>query len=400
MKVLQINAVYGFGSTGLIVKDIGDCLVKNGHQSFVAYAFSNDTPNNSYKIGNEFDRKLHALHARIFGKQGYASKGQTKKFLRWVGKIKPDIVHLHNLHSNYINFNMLCDYLANHKIPTVITLHDCWYFTGKCTHYAEVGCDKWQTQCGNCSQKKLEQASLFVDASGKVLKDRVAHLNAIPNLTVVGCSQWISKQVGQSLLKPTEIKTIYNGVNTKIFTPRKSNFREQYNLGDKFCILGMAQKWFNVKNKEVVEKLITHFAQDKIILVGCSEKQKQFLKKFPNVLALGFIKEREILAEIYSSANVFVNLTYADTLPTVNMESICCGTPVVTWDSCGSPELVTEKTGFVVKQGDVKGVLQSLDKIKKENVPFDVEEGQKRFDKDTCYSDYVKLYQAIWEKKE
>ena len=117
-------------------------------------------------------------------------------------------------------------------------------------------------------------------------------------------------------------------------------------------------------------------------------------------MALGFIKEREILAEIYSSANVFVNLTYADTLPTVNMESICCGTPVVTWDSCGSPELVTEKTGFVVKQGDVQGVLQSLDKIKKENVPFDIQEGQKRFDKDTCYSDYVKLYQAIWEKKE
>lgn len=398
MKVLQINAVYGFGSTGLIVKDIGDCLVKNGHQSLVAYAFSNDTPNSSYKIGNEFDRKLHALHARIFGKQGYASKGQTKKFLRWVGKIKPDIVHLHNLHSNYINFNMLCDYLANHKIPTVITLHDCWYFTGKCTHYAEVGCDKWQTQCGNCPQKKLEQASLFVDASGKVLKDRVAHLNEITNLTVVGCSQWISKQVGQSLLKPTEIKTIYNGVNTKIFTPRKSNFREQYNLGDKFCILGMAQKWFNAKNKEVVEKIITHFAQDKIILVGCSEKQKQFLKKFPNVLALGFIKEREILAEIYSSANVFVNLTYADTLPTVNMESICCGTPVITYNCGGSPELVDKDCGFIVEMDDFNGLRNAIDKIREGAINIDVSLQQRKFDKNENYKKYLDVYKGICEK--
>lgn len=394
MRVLQINAVYGFGSTGLIVQDISKMLIDSGNESFVAYQSANVIPEGSYVVGNKLDWKYHALHTRIFGKQGYASRGATKKLLKWIDEIKPDVVHFHNLHSNYINFNILCDYLSKNNVPTVITMHDCWYFTGKCSHYVEVGCDRWQSTCGKCPLLKTEVPSLFFDRTSKVLLDRTNHLKKISNLTLVGCSEWIAGEAKKSLLKDVNVEVIRNGVDVDVFRPHENNFRKEHNIGEnEFVILGMANKWASPINKETVEKIIN--SQDKntkIVIVGCNQEKTEHFSKFEGVVPVGFIKDRVLLSDIYSSADVFVNLTHADTLPTVNMESICCGTPVITFNCTGSPELLDEDSGYVVEENDVDGIIEKIEKIKKEPLMFDVAEKQAKFDKNRSYEGYLNIY--------
>ena len=401
MKVLQINAVYGFKSTGMIVKDIGETLALNGDEAYFAYQTANLPPENGYRIGNWLDWKWHALHARIFGKQAYASRRATKRFLKWIDKICPDVVHLHNLHSNYINLNLLCDYLAKEKIPTVITMHDCWYFTGKCSHYASVGCDKWQKTCGNCPQNKREQPSLFFDATKKVLKDRTDHLLKLPYLSLVGCSEWIANEARKSRLASVDVRVIRNGVDTSVFMPHENGMREEWGITDEFVVLGMADKWYAEQNREIVEKIIK--AQDentKIVIVGCKEEQKAYFSRFDNIIPMGYVKDRKCLSDIYASANVFVNLTRADTLPTVNMESICAGTPAITFDACGSPELVLDGCGYVVPEGDADAILEKIESVKNEKFDTVAEIGRENFDKNECYKDYVALYENIVAKSE
>ncbi len=397
MKVLQINAVYGFKSTGLIVKDIETLLQNNGDECFIAYQTAVNPPKNSYKIGNKLDYKLHALLARLFGKQAYFSKAATKGLLKYIDKISPDVVHLHNLHSNYLNLNMLCDYLAKNNIKTVYTLHDCWAFTGKCTHFAAVKCDKWQTTCGDCPLNKAEQPSLLFDATSKVLKDKTEHLNKIKDLKVVCCSEWIKGKVEKSLLKPSEITVIYNGVDTEIFKPHHSDFKEQNGITEAFVIMGMADKWCKTQNQAAVKAIIENNKNSKIIIVGCKEAQKELFKEYKNVLALGYVKDRVKLSDIYTSSNLFINLTHADTLPTVNMESICSGTPVLTYDSCGSPELIDENSGFVVNENDITALLEKIEQTKKNPPQIDIKAAHKRFDKNTCYKGYLKVYKKSKE---
>ena len=395
MKVLQINAVYGFKSTGIIVNDIENYLINNGHTAYVAYQTAVNPPNKSYKIGNTPDYKFHAVYSRVFGKQAYASKLATKRLISYIKSISPDIVHFHNLHSNYINLNMLCDYLAMSKIPVVITMHDCWFFTGKCTHYAAVKCDKWQTTCGDCPQNKNEQSSLFFDCTQKVLKDKTEHLNKLHKLTLVGCSKWIANEARKSLITNADIKVAYNGVDTSVFTPHENNFKERYNLKKGFTILGFANKWCLDINKDATKKIIQQNMDADIVIVGCTKEQEVMFESYKNVTCIGYVNDRQELADIYASSDVFVNLTHADTLPTVNMESICCGTPVITYNCCGSPELVDSDSGYVVEENDIESLLLKIKQIKENPLHFDVKEKQKKFDKNTCYNEYLNIYNSI-----
>lgn len=400
MRVLQINATYGYGSTGMIVQDIGDTLVAHGDEVFFAYQSTAQKMASGYQIGNKLDWKLHALWARILGKQAYASKGATKKLLQWMDEIQPDIVHLHNLHSNYIHLNTLCDYLEKKKIPTIITLHDCWYFTGKCSHYAAVNCDKWKTCCGECPLNKSEQSSWIVDCTAKVLQEKTARLLRLNNFTIVGCSKWIAGEARQSKLQSANIQVVYNGVDTSIFTPHESNFRKELGLAaDQFVVLGMADKWSSLQNRAMVERLLKSLPQDtKVVIVGCNKAQKSYFAKYENVIPLGYIADRKHLSDVYAAANVFVNLTHADTLPTVNMESICCGTPVVTFDCCGSPELVGDGCGYVVKENDVDALMEKINQIRKIPLRYDVLAQQKKFDKNESYKEYLTIYEGMCKK--
>lgn len=401
MKVLQINATFGALSTGTIVKDIDELLQKSGQKSIVAFQKARPVPSNGFVIGNKFDWLWHAVYTRVFGRQAYASKFATRKLLRWMDNEKPDVVHLHNLHSNYINLNLLLDYLQKKGIAVVVTLHDCWFFTGKCFHFDWCKCNKWMSGCGDCPQNKAAVKSFIFDRTKCVLKDKQKFFQAIEKMVVVGCSDWIcSLAKSSAVFKGKDIRRIYNGVDTKIFYQRnREELKRRYDVENSFVVLGMANKWFSPQNKEVLDNWLGQLQEkNKLILVGCTEEQKAYLSKNEHVIPIGFVRDRNELAEIYSTADVFVNVTFEDTLPTVNMESICCGTPVVTYDSCGSPELVKEnETGYVIPQLDFDELKNAVSKVKDGCINREdcQNYGREHFGKERQYREYIDVYREV-----
>ena len=399
MKVLQINATYANGSIGTIVQDIQQCCEEQGIECHVAYAISRIPKGqikNGYKIGNVVSNKLHALLARFCGQQAYFSYLPTLAFLRYISRLKPNVVHLHNLHSNYINLNMLLNYLAKHNIPTVVTLHDCWFYTGGCFHYTNAGCDKWQHNCGHCPKQKQDTPAYLFDLSSKILKDRYKYFGAIQNLTVVGVSEWITKECQKSVFKGKHCITIYNGIDTNIFKPTPSNLREEYGLKDKFVILGPASKWLSPVNKEVFQTVSENLDNDTILLLfGCNQNIPTLP---PNVKTIGFTRSKKELAMIYSMADVFVNCTREDTLPTINLEAQACGIPVVTFANTGATESVDGTNSIKVETGDIIALLteiKSLRKnpaISKDKLLIWINEG---FEKHKNYKKYIHLYSSF-----
>lgn len=401
MKVVQINATYGEGSTGIIVQDIGQMLREIGEAPRFVYQFGLCPKTEGFKIGNKLDWKWHALYTRLVGMQGYASKMATRKLIKYLLEEKPDVVHLHNVHSNYLNFNLLFAFLAKEKIATVLTLHDCWFFTGKCCHFIVSNCNRWQEGCGSCPCIKEDIKSMFFDKTSKVLKDKRKAYQQIENLTVIGCSDWICELAKKApVFQGKKIFRIYNGIDINIFQPKdREKLRKEFLIDNQFVIMGMANKWLDKKNNTVFSAVVEKLSSEMILfIVGCDETQLEALKSFSNVRAYGFIKERKKLANLYNVADVFVNLTYEDTLPTVNMEALGCGTPVITYDSCGSPELVKEsETGYIVPQGDSNLLIERIECVRDRKISRNscVQYAKKCFDKRRQYLEYIQMYRAI-----
>lgn len=364
MKVLQINAVYGHGSTGTIVRDIEQLCHAEGIECLVA---SPDPAvrqaKRGYVIGNTIDHKLHAALSRIYGKQAYYSRCATRSLLKYMDCEKPDIVHLHNLHSNYIHLNMLLDYLAKRDIITIVTLHDCWFYTGGCFHYANAGCYRWLEKCGNCPKQKLDTPALLKDSSAQILADRRKYLLAIPRLTVTGVSEWIASEARRTFLKDTKVVTIHNGIDLKVFKPTPSDFRQRLGLEGKYVILGPANKWLSDVNKEVLAKFTKLMQPDEVLLLfGVDVQDTSNLPK--NVITYGYTKDREELAQLYTMADVFANISREDSLSLINVEAQACGTPVVTFDQTGPKETVDGVNSFSVEVGNAEKLYQIVLKVR------------------------------------
>lgn len=403
MKVLQINATYGTGSTGEIVAGIGQVATQKGIEMYYACAVRPKVIRNEhiFVIGNAFDHKRHALYSRIFGRQANYSFLATKKLLVWINSVKPDIIHLHNLHNNYINISLLFDYVQKNKIQTVITLHDCWFFTGKCCHFLYDDCDRWLYGCGKCPRQRKEIPSYFFDRSGSEFSAKQRLIGENPYIHVVGCSHWLTDCAKRSLLADRVEKTIYNGIDLSTFKPVKESNLVQLCLKDKFVIIGFANKWLSDDNKETIDYITSNLpASMVLLLMGCSSKQIQRNQK-DNVIMMGFVENRAELAEYYSYSDVFVNVTKVDSFPTVNIESLACGTPVITYDSGGSAETIDEATGMVVPYGDSRQLLRCIQKVKENGKSFYSENCRRRaeqiYDKTIRFKEYVDLYYKITE---
>ena len=395
MKILFVNAVYGRGSTGIITRGLYNCCWKNHIDAYVAYPKGQGYEKCSgYEIGSLIDHKLHALLSRIAGKQAYFSIVSTRFFIKYIERIKPEIVHLHNLHSNYIHLNMLLKYLAEKDIITVITMHDCWYFTGGCFHYANVNCSKWQDKCGSCPKRKDDTSALLYDATSSILIDRKSYLNAIPRLVLVGCSNWVSNECRKSVLSNRDIRTIYNGFDLKIFHPVDSLLRKDLSIQDKFVILAPASKWLSALNKNVYTYFLENLSENMVlVLFGC---KKDEMLNSSRVIKLGFIHSQSDMAKLYSMADVFVNCSHEDTLSSLNLESQACGTPVVSYDATGNQETVGENCGFVVNTGDYIQLYEKTLLVQKMGKRFFSKACQNfirtSFDMESNFQKYIELY--------
>lgn len=397
MKICQINANYGFGSTGIIVKDLQNLCLQNGIDCEVAYSIAKGPIKNAYQIGNPICNKLHALLSRISGKQGYFSILTTYRLLLHLNKHKVTALHLHNLHSGYINFPMILKYAIKHDISVIVTLHDCWFYTGGCTHYTNAGCNKWLKSCGKCPKRYQETPAYLWDSSQQMLRDRQELFDKVKKLYAIGVSQWIIDDAKQTIFKRAQCITIHNGVDTNFFHPCASNIRQKLGIENKFVILAPSNKWFLDVNREILKFFATHLTDDMCMVFfgnGCIES---LLSK--NMIDYGFVSSREKIREIYSAADVMLNCTREESLSLLNIEVQACGTPVVTYSNTGAKETVDGICSFAVKNGNPEAMWKAMMKIKqKGKSTFSqscISWVKKKFDKEKNYLEYLKLYKSI-----
>ena len=399
MRILQINSVCGVGSTGRIVDDLNSVIVDSGHEGFVGFgrkASVNTHSGNDIRIGNNFDVVGHFLTTRLLDRHGLGSYKATSAFLNKIDKLNPDIIHLHNIHGYYINIKLLFDFIKQRNIPIVWTLHDCWSFTGHCPHFVGINCDKWKTQCHNCPRYKGYPTSFFVDNSEYMYKLKKELFSGISDMTLVTPSEWLAVFVKQSFLKDYPVKIINNGIDLSIFKPSESGFRKKYDLIDKRILLGVAYAWGKSKGLDVFIKLAKSLPESyQIVLVGTDDNVDKTLPD--NVISIHRTDNQEELAEIYTAADLFVNPTRQEVFGMVNVESLACGTPVVTFNTGGCPEIVDSTCGSVVDCDDFDTLYSEILRIC-DSGSFSSEvcvARAKMFDKNSCFSEYMELYNSL-----
>ena len=336
-KILFINSVCN-GSTGTICKNLYKAAVEAGHECCIAYG-RGEAPEgfNTIKIGNKFDFYLHVLKARLFDASGFGSKHATKEFIKKIEEFKPDIIHLHNIHGYYVNIEILFNYLKQHpEIKKIWTLHDWWACTGHCPDFEYEKCEQWKTECQECVRTN-EYPKSFIDFCNRNFKKKKELFSNIENLVLVSPSQWLCNLLKESFLNKYKCIVINNGVDTSVFKPTPSDIKQQYGIEDKKIILGVASVWEKRKGLDSFLELAKQQDNEyQIVLIGLNSKQ---IKQLPsNIIGINRTENVQELVKWYSAADIYFNPTLEDNYPTTNLEAIACGTPVVTFDTGGSPE--------------------------------------------------------------
>ena len=365
MKVLIINSVCGTGSTGRICTDLAQEFEKNGDEVKIAYGRSSYVPEKFQKyavrIGSPLGVRINAFKSRLFDNEGLNAKRATKAFLKWVEAYNPDLIWLHNLHGYYLNYELLFRWIKSRpNLEVKWTLHDCWAFTGHCAYFSYAKCDKWQTGCGACQQKSGYPKRILKDHSKTNYERKKKSFLGVKNMTLITPSEWLKGLVQHSFFSDYPIEVRYNKVDPSVFKPTESGVKKELGLTDKKIILGVAGVWDERKGLSdfiaLSKMLDDRYA---ILLVGVTERQIKTLPK--NVIGITRTENVTKLAEIYTAADVFLNLTYEDNYPTVNLEAQSCGTPCITYRTGGSVESVPESN--VVEQGDLMAVKAKIEEL-------------------------------------
>lgn len=390
MKILIINSVCGIRSTGRICTDLATALEAQGHEVRIAYG--RETVPERYKrfavrIGNDLDVRAHGVLARLYDADGRGSVQATKKFISWVEEYDPDVVHLHNIHGYYINTKILFDYLIKRNKRVIWTLHDMWSFTGHSGTCDIVNCEKWKMGCSNCPVYRGYPKS-YIDRSKANYNRKKKLFSAVQDMTIVTPSRWLAGLVSQSYLKDKKIQVIPNGIDLGQFYPLENDFKKAHGIENKILLMGCSTWWGQGKGLsdfyKLAEKLDDRFA---IVLVGLDKSQINGLPQ--GIIGVERTNSTKELTQIYSAADVFLNLTYRDNYPTVNLEALACGTPVITYRTGGSPECLDGRNGIAFEKGDIDGVIKYLtEEYTKNNFAVSV---LPTLDKDLVATEYHEL---------
>lgn len=407
MKIVQINCFYQFASTGRTTYELHHYLMDHGVDSYVFYGNKAKTIEKGVsRIGTDNDTKIHGLLSRITGKQGYFSKGATRKLLSRLDDINPDVVILRVLHSNSVNIPMLLQYLAKKDIATIVVLHDCWLFTGHCNYYSSVGCMKWQTECNHCP--RLHDGggnpTWFFDTSKKVFYDRVRDFGAIPRLAAIGVSDWITNEAKKSvILKEAKIKRrIYNWIDLSVFTPKDTKeLRNRLGIKqEEFVILGVATTWGVRKGLNVFIDIAKQKSECKVVLVG---NMPEGIDLPNNVIAAGSTSDTNELAMYYSMADVFISPSQQETFGKVIAEAMACGTPCLVNNATAMPELVADGCGYSIDNCSVESFCKYIDVIKEQGKEAYSEacinKALKSFNKELNIKQYLSLFNEMMSMK-
>lgn len=396
MRVLQINSVCGYGSTGRIATDLYDVLVKDGHECCIAYG-RGCAPSGykTIKIGNKFDFYSHVLKTRFFDLHGLGSSSATKKLIKEIEEYSPDIIQLHNIHGYYVNIKILFEYLSTLSIPIVWLLHDAWAISGHSAHFELDNKGSIPEKNANSKQHREYPKSLFLDNSKRNYLLKKELFNKVKNLNIVTPSMWLAELVEKSFLSNNPIQVIHNGIDLTKFKPTKSNLREMYDLSNKKVLIGVASTWTETKGLTIFNKLADALDDKfKIILVGVSKEVRKHINT--KIICISRTENTEELAGIYTSADIFINPTLEDNFPTTNIESLACGTPVITFNTGGSAESLNEESGIVIEKGDINMLIKTVSSmvfndLSKENCI----KRANSFNKHNKYMEYIYLYKDV-----
>ena len=398
MVVVEINCVY-YGSTGTIASSLAKMVSKKGGKGYLAVPLGRHNKKmdseNIIFFGNRFSEDSHIVLARLTGLEGHFSIFATLSLISKLKKLKPHVIHLHNLHSCYINLPILFEYLKTADIPVVWTLHDCWAFTGHCPHYDAVGCLKWQTGCFECSLYKQYPKSFF-DNSQRMYEKKRKWFKNIKKMTLVTPSFWLADEVKKSFLSEFPVNVISNGVDLRDFYPRESNFKEKHNIKNKYVVLGVASVWLKTKGFDTFFELAKLLPSNyQIVLVGKIVDDSNL--QMDKILYVDNITSQDELAQVYSSADVFVNPTVQEAFGLVNIEALACGTPVVTYRSGGSPECIDNKCGVIVEKNNINSMKKAIEDVceKKLFSCNDCIERAKKFEINNQFQKYLNLYEVL-----
>ncbi len=402
MRVLQINTGVNTGSTGKIAEEIGKLLIANGHESYIAFGRGNrPSASELIRVGDKMDVYLHGVKTVFTDRHGFGSKGATETLIKQIEQLKPDAVGLHNVHGYYLNIEVLFRFLVQQNIPVVWTLHDCWAFTGHCTYFDDIACEKWKTECNHCPKLRKYPASFLADGSTRNFRDKKRLFTGVERMQFVVPSQWLGDLAGSSFLGGKPVQVVHNGVDLKVFRPVETDLKTSMGLQVKKVLMGCASIWDKRKGLEDLIRLQAMLpAEYVIVVVGLNGKQ---LKQLPaSMIGISRTESVEQLVQLYSMADVFVNPTYQDNFPTTNIEALACGTPVVTYDTGGSPEAIDDATGCVVGKGDLDALGRAACKLsvigKEQFTRVCRDRAEARFNKDKQFAQYIGIYENFKSK--
>ena len=395
-KLLQINVTANWGSTGKIAEQIGQLVMRQGWESYIAYGrMMNPSKSKLIKIGSQWDVYLHYAMSRFFDMEGLMSQHATRKFLREIEQIKPDIIHLHNIHDHYLHYRILFEYLKAKEIPVVWTQHDQWATTGHCA-FNMNGCIKWKTECHDCPAR----AKYSLDRSCRNYHIKKRLFTNLYSLTIIPVSEWLGREIKQSFLNNCPMRIIKNGVDVNVFSPQTETINERYGLKNNKIILGVATVWDKGKRLEDYIKLSSLLSGEWIIvLVGTMDE-----RDLPgNIIHIPRTQNQSELALLYSGAHVLLSLSASETFGLTIAEAMACGTPAIVYNNTAQPELITDETGFVVNDGDINEVYRCINRIDKKGRCFYRRTCRDRaelyLDKNRCYKKYLELYEDLIHEK-
>lgn len=401
-KVLQINSVVNKGSTGRIAEQIGTTATQNRWESYIAYGRnSNPSHSNLIKIGTQFDVYNHILKSLILGEHGLGSDDATKSLIEIIKTLNPEIIHLHNIHGYYLNYKIFFEFLKTFKGKIIWTLHDCWSFTGHCTYFSDINCNKWITECNHCPKIKNYPKSLFFDTSNEAYFLKKHLFTGLDNLYIVTVSDWLKGLVKNSILQNYSVTTINNGVDLNIFKPQLKNkdLVSRLDLQEKFVMITASTSWTKHKGFDDYMKLSLLLNENEvIIMIGLEE---EVVKKLPfNVIGIKKTDNQKELAEWYNIADLVLNLSYQETFGMTTAEGFACGKPSIVYNATASPELISKDgLGYIIEPAQINDVYHAVKKIKKNGSDFYAEicrnTAIEKYNMETQFQEYINLYEKI-----
>jgi len=398
-KIMQINITCGCGSTGRLAKSLYEACIEQGFEAAFCYSWANATIPEAFRIETQWQNiKRRALN-RWFGKKQKHSNAGTKRLIKYIERQKPDLIHLHNIHLNMLNYPMFFAYLKKKNIPIVYTLHDCWSFTGGCYHFSEIGCDKYGENCTGCTNiGKTDDVTVGTEKTYALKRDLIS---GNENIKIVCVSKWLADCARRSYMKNMDVRTIYNGIDTTIFHYVESQKRRELSIETSFVILGVANIWDDKKGLADFKKLRQSLgAEYTIVLVGLSERQKMDLPS--GIIGVGRTKDTTELVQFYSMADVYVNTSKEETFGLTTAEAMACGTPVVVYNKTALPEIPDVHSGIVVQ--DVaemeKAILEICSKGKNAYREHCIARVREHFQIVSMKRQYMSIYRSILHERE